>query len=93
MADSPRDPTMDPNHLYREEIYTDRKVGTLRVMVPVTAAGAADALQPAGGHEPLDGAVDGGGLAADLLGEALLRDRTEPMDDPEHRPVLGPNLG
>jgi len=46
MADSPRDPTMDPNHLYREEIYTDRKVGTLRVMVPVTAAGAADASRP-----------------------------------------------
>jgi hypothetical protein len=43
MADSPRDPTMDPDTLYREEIYTDRKVGTLRVMVPVTASGAIDA--------------------------------------------------
>jgi len=42
MADSARDPTMDPATLYREEIYTDRKVGTLRVMVPVTASGASD---------------------------------------------------
>jgi len=34
---------MDPDSLYREEIYTDRKLGTLRVMVPVTASGAPDA--------------------------------------------------
>ena len=26
-----------PKSLYREEIYTDRKVGTLRVLVPVKA--------------------------------------------------------
>ena len=37
---------MDPAALYREEIYTDRKVGTLRVLVPVTAAGAADPARP-----------------------------------------------
>lgn len=42
MADAARDPTMDAATLYREEIYTDRKVGTLRVMVPVTASGASD---------------------------------------------------
>ncbi len=35
-------PTMDPASLYREEIYTDRAVGTLRVLVPVTAEGAPD---------------------------------------------------
>ena len=46
MADSARDPTMDPATLYREEIYTDRKVGTLRVMVPVTASGASDPSRP-----------------------------------------------
>ena len=39
-------PTIDPDSLYREEIYTDRKVGTLRVLVPVTPAGAADASRP-----------------------------------------------
>jgi hypothetical protein len=43
MADSPRDPSMDAKSLYREEIYTDRKMGTLRVMQPVTSSGAPDA--------------------------------------------------
>ena len=43
-TDTPRtgEPTLDAAALYREEIYTDRKVGTLRVLVPVTAAGAPD---------------------------------------------------
>ena len=36
------DAAMDAGSLYREEIYTDRKVGTLRVLVPVTSAGAPD---------------------------------------------------
>ena len=42
----PSDAAMDATSLYREEIYTDRKVGTLRVLVPVTPAGAADAARP-----------------------------------------------
>jgi len=42
----PSDAAMDAAALYREEIYTDRKVGTLRVLVPVTPAGAADASRP-----------------------------------------------
>ena len=46
MADSPRDPAMDAKSLYREEIYTDRKLGTLRVMLPVTPEGAPDAGRP-----------------------------------------------
>jgi hypothetical protein len=36
------DAAMDAASLYREEIYTDRKIGTLRVLVPVTSAGAPD---------------------------------------------------
>lgn len=36
------DPTMDPNELYREEIITDRRVGTLRVLNPVSADGNTD---------------------------------------------------
>jgi hypothetical protein len=36
------DITMDASTLYREEIYTDRRVGTIRAMVPVTAMGATD---------------------------------------------------
>src|SRR5512139_2529052 len=46
MADPARDPAMDPNALYREEIYTDRKLGTLRVMVPVAASGSPDPSRP-----------------------------------------------
>jgi hypothetical protein len=33
---------MDPTSLYREEIYTDRAAGTLRVMVPVKQDGSPD---------------------------------------------------
>ncbi|MFO1283522.1 MAG: hypothetical protein U1F51_13885 [Burkholderiales bacterium] len=34
---------MDASSLCREEIYTDRRFGTIRVLIPVTASGAADA--------------------------------------------------
>jgi len=37
------DATMDAASLYREEIYTDRKIGTLRVLVPVKSDGSPDA--------------------------------------------------
>jgi hypothetical protein len=33
---------LDPAGLYREEIYTDRRAGTIRRLVPVTAQGAPD---------------------------------------------------
>jgi hypothetical protein len=36
---------VDRNGLYREEVYTDRKAGTLRRLVPVTAEGAPDAAR------------------------------------------------
>ena len=36
------EPTMDPNDLYREEVYTDRKMGTIRCMVPVQSDGSED---------------------------------------------------
>jgi len=37
---------MDASNLYKEEIITDRKVGTLRMMTPITSAGAPDASRP-----------------------------------------------
>jgi hypothetical protein len=37
---------MDETSLYREEIYTDRKIGTIRALVPVDINGAADAARP-----------------------------------------------
>jgi len=39
-------PTIDPNSLYREEIFTDRAVGMLRVMHPVSSSGAPDPSRP-----------------------------------------------
>jgi len=37
---------MDAQSLYREEIYTDRKSATLRVLAPVKADGSPDATRP-----------------------------------------------
>jgi hypothetical protein len=37
---------MDAASLYREEIITDRKVGTLRVMTPIAADGKTDTARP-----------------------------------------------
>jgi len=39
------DAAMDAASLYREEIYTDRKVGTLRVLQPVKSDGSPDPLR------------------------------------------------
>jgi hypothetical protein len=36
------DPKMDANDLYREDMYSDRKVGTIRVLTPVRADGTTD---------------------------------------------------
>jgi hypothetical protein len=36
----------DGANLYREEVYTDRRVGSLRVLVPVLTDGAADPARP-----------------------------------------------
>lgn len=37
---------MDPSALYREDVYTDRRMGTIRVMTPVTADGSTDLGRP-----------------------------------------------
>jgi hypothetical protein len=34
---------MDPNGLYREDVFTDQRMGTIRRMTPVDAEGAPDA--------------------------------------------------
>jgi len=36
------EPAMDGSSLYREEIFTDRKVGTIRVLTPVQTSGSPD---------------------------------------------------
>lgn len=40
------EPTMDAADLYREEIYTDRKMGTIRVLSPVKSDGTPDGTRP-----------------------------------------------
>jgi len=47
MANEPRttEAAMDVASLYREEVYTDRKVGTLRVLVPVKRDGGDDSAR------------------------------------------------
>lgn len=39
------EPKMDINDLYREDTYSDRKVGTIRVMTPVRSDGSTDAAR------------------------------------------------
>ena len=48
MADdlSDADIAMDSANLYREETFTDRRVGTLQVLTPITKTGAPDAARP-----------------------------------------------
>jgi hypothetical protein len=43
----PQDPVMDAGSLYREEIFTDRKVGTIRQLTPVRSDGSPDLGRPA----------------------------------------------
>lgn len=48
MAQEPGLPDIqvDRDALYREDIFTDRKAGTIRRLTPVTAEGMADATRP-----------------------------------------------
>jgi hypothetical protein len=43
---SDADIAMDSANLYREETFTDRRVGTLQVLTPVTRTGANDTTRP-----------------------------------------------
>ncbi|MGZ8273220.1 MAG: hypothetical protein ACXW2G_02310 [Burkholderiaceae bacterium] len=46
MAAADLDIRMEVTSLYREEIYTDRRIGTIRALVPVNAEGATDTVRP-----------------------------------------------
>ena len=46
MSTQDNDIKMDSNSLYREESITDRKMGTVRVMTPITDDGATDISRP-----------------------------------------------
>jgi hypothetical protein len=45
-APDARQATMDSTQIYREETFTDRRVGTVRRLTPVTADGSPDAARP-----------------------------------------------
>jgi hypothetical protein len=40
------DVDLDPQSLYREDVFTDRRAGSIRRLTPVTADGADDASRP-----------------------------------------------
>jgi hypothetical protein len=44
--DRTADPKMDSATLYREELFTDRKVGTIRTLTPVKSDGSNDTSRP-----------------------------------------------
>lgn len=44
--DSPAEMQMDAANLYREDTYTDRKLGVIRCMTPVNGDGGVDASRP-----------------------------------------------
>src|SRR2546427_807324 len=56
------EPTMDPTNLYREEIITDRRVGTIRLLTPIATSGAGSG----GGLGPPHGRVTSR-VTADLV--------------------------
>ncbi len=83
MAERPDDrmpePKMDAGELYREEIITDRRVGTIRVLNPVKPDGTADAQRPTVyvgeaqiytnmGALPLSFEIDAGNLSEAVAG-------------------------
>ena len=79
-------PQMDPNSLFREEIFTDQQLGTIRKLTPVTADGSDDPSRPIAffgsaqvmtqmGAIPLNFQLDGetlGEAASDFAGKAQL---------------------
>jgi hypothetical protein len=46
MPDKNAIPPMQKDDLYREDVFTDRNIGTIRRMTPVTSAGETDAARP-----------------------------------------------
>jgi hypothetical protein len=42
LMNAPYEPSFDTQDVYREDVYTDRRVGTLRVLTPVTPEGQPD---------------------------------------------------
>ena len=66
---------LDPAELYREEVFTDRRAGTLRRLTPVTITGADDPSRPmVEGHH-------GSHMCGECLAIAYLATVIEGRDD------------
>jgi len=85
---------MDTSNLYREEVFTDNTVGTLRRLSPVTADGEADSSRPvqyvgstqvltSAGPLPLSFEIEAGSLtdAAAAFGDAAKQAFERTMDE------------
>ena len=79
--DRNQDPQMDLATLYQEEMFTDRKVGAIRRLTPVTGDGTVDASRPVlyvgqaeimtnMGPVPINFEIDGNNLAEAVAGFA-----------------------
>lgn len=66
--------TMDANDLYRDQNYTDRKTGTIRVLTPVNSAGDDDTGRPTVflGHAQMMTAAGPMPLSFEIEGENLV---------------------
>jgi len=85
---------MDVNNLYREETYTDQKVGTIRAMIPIKADGERDlereveyfgqaqVMTPAGAL-PINFIIEGTDLktAVENYGEAAQKGLEQTMEE------------
>src|SRR5262249_51192936 len=95
MADmNPQIPKMDPNALWKEELFTDRKVGAIRRMTPVKLDGSQDlsrkvvfvgeaSLMTPAGSLPLSFEIPAEDLGAAVAGygEALEKALSEAMEE------------
>ncbi len=93
-ADDPlEDLGMDPSALYQEEVFTDRRVGTIMRLTPVTADGSRDDTRPVvyvgqtqiltpGGALPLSFEIQASSLAeaASAFGDAARNAVNETME-------------
>lgn len=66
-------PAMSREELYREETYTDRRIGSIRVLTPITPDGQTDADRPVlyQGHTQLMTAMGALPLNFDIEAETL----------------------
>lgn len=92
-TDNTPDIRMNPDELYREDIVTDQKIGTIRIMTPITSEGETDStrsiiyigqsqmMTPAGAL-PLNFEIEASNLkeAADKFGDAAKQSMEDTME-------------